>query len=136
MVALAFTASSRGKRVGIIPTMRDLVISAAEKAAKKRLDSYCFWTPVGGEVDEKGKALFTQTQGRPVHRPALRLPAGDPLSVAKALFVGRDRVQNEFAPLREEYEGWRKTMMGNEGDGEVEADPGRNAVQPIPDDLF
>lgn len=135
LVALAFTASARGKRQGIIPTLRDNVISVAERAAKKRLDSYCFWAPVGGEVDEKGKAMFTQTKNRPVHRPVLRLPAGDPLAVAKQLFVGRDRVQAELVPLREEYESWRTTKMGNAAADES-AGSGRNSPQPLPDDLF
>lgn len=141
LVALAFTASARGKRQGIIPTLRDNVVSVAERAAKKRLDTYCFWAPIGGEVDEKGKALFTQTKNRPVHRPVLRLPAGDPLTVAKQLFVGRERVREELIPIREEYEGWRTTKMGNApADADMAAaaaaPAGRNAPQPLPDDLF
>lgn len=143
LVSLAFTASARGGKAGIISTIQQELVDPANRVAKRvRLHTAAFRVEIGGEVDSKGQPVFSATQGAPVTRPTLYLPAAntdaEKVKRAAALFVGMEPLTNDVIPALEAAQEWRKFRYGNElpeADIAAAQQP-RNAPQPVEDMPF
>jgi hypothetical protein len=140
LVSLAFTASARGGKAGIISTIQSELVDPANRVAKRvRLHTAAFRVEIGGELDGKGQPVFSATQGAPVTRPTLYLPAAltdaDKVKRAAQLFVGLEPLQNDIIPALDASLEWRKHRYGNDvPEAEiVQAQTPRNAPQPVED---
>jgi hypothetical protein len=142
LVSLAFTGAARGGRApGIIAAIQTELVDVANRVAKRiKLNPAAFWVSVGGEVDAKGQPVFTQTQGQPVTRPAIFLPAAadDGAKVKRAVkaYVGNEVLENDIIPALQNAEPWRKLRFGNDVAEEAAtatAQPRRNQPQALDD---
>lgn len=118
---------------GILHRLREEVVKPASKAAGKSLDTYCFWATVTTERTDKGAVAYTETPGKKVTRPVLKLPPHPELDTIRKLWVGTALIRDTLVPMREEYEAWRQEQRTN-APAEPPAAPGRNAPQPVSDD--
>lgn len=139
LVALAFTGTARGGRApGIIATVQTELVDVANRVAKRsKLIPAAFWVTVGGEVDAKGMPVFTATQGQPVTRPTVFLPAAttdnEKVKRAVSLYVGTEVLQNDIVPMLDAAQEWRRFRFGNDPAEAAAATLPRNAPQPVED---
>lgn len=115
-----------GRPDGIIHRVQSDILKPAGALAKKDMRPWCFWVPIATERDDKGKVVYTQTQGKPVTRPVLALPKEVTKDWLGAQYTGRSMV--EFGEqLRASYDEWIKERRTND------APPanGKNVPQPI-----
>ncbi len=100
-------------RDGILHTLKDQVVKAAEAIKKAPLRPWCFWATVATERDAKGAVVYTETQGKPVTRPMLALPA----TIDKAALIGM-ATGKDWAVWGEEqrgaYDAWFKEERTND----------------------
>lgn len=100
-------------RDGILHTLKDQVVKTAEAIKKAPLRPWCFWATIGTERDAKGAVVYTETQGKPVTRPMLTLPA----AIDKAALIGM-ATGKDWAVWGEEqrgaYDAWFKEERTND----------------------
>jgi hypothetical protein len=118
-----------GRPDGIIHRIQNDILKPAGALAKKDMRPWCFWAPVATEKDDKGKVVYTQTQGKPVTRPVLALPKEVTKEWLVAQYTGKDMV--EFGEqLRASYDEWLRERRTNEA-APVQSTNGKNVPQPI-----
>lgn len=127
----------KGECPGIIASVFEYLVRPAEKSGNTRLDTYCFLATVATEKDDKGKVLYTATQGKAVTRPVLVLPDTPDLDWVRTRYAGTAYIRDTLIPLREQYEDWRRERRTNSepDDTPAAATNGRNVPEEIGDDL-
>jgi len=129
----------KGEKPGIIASISEHLVRPAEKSGNVKLDTYCFLATVATEKDDKGKIVYTPTQGKAVTRPVLVLPETPDLEWVRMRYAGTANIRDTLIPLRQQYEDWRRERRTNDSEpsepGETAAPNGRNVPEEVDDDL-
>lgn len=102
-----------GRPDGIIHKLHSDILKPAAALAKREFRPWCFWAVVTTEKDDKGKVVYTQTQGKPVTRPVLVTPKDATKDALNALYTGREMVL-WGEERRAEYDEWLKERRTND----------------------
>ena len=117
-----------GRPDGIIHKLHSDVLKPAAALAKREFRPWCFWATVATERDDKGKVVYTQTQGKPVTRPVLQVPREITKDSLNAIYTGREMVL-WGEERRAEYDEWLKERRTN--DAPTNDAPRKNQPQEI-----
>lgn len=114
-----------GRPDGIIYRIHQDILKPASALAKKDMRPWCFWATIATERDDKGKVVYTPTQGKPVTRPILELPKEVTKEWLLAQYTGKDMlILGE--QLRASYDEWVKERRVNEAPPAQSAPPAKN----------
>jgi len=120
--SMAMTTLLRAYRLELLEPIR-------QEKRNPNVPSWAFWLPIRGEVDAKRQPVYEKTKGAPVTPPKLILPDGDALTMARALYVGKQLLE-VGEELRKEYDTWLNQTPADA----APATPSHNTPQPIDDD--
>lgn len=118
-----------GRPDGIIHRINSDILKPAGALAKKDMRPWCFWATIATERDDKGKVVYTQTQGKPVTRPVLSLPKTVDQAWLVAQYTGKEML-TYGEDQRATYDDWVRERRTNDAKPADEAEH-RNIPQPV-----